>query len=109
VTIDAWSPLRDSGLLARAIVVPRETIAYFKYLFESYEGVAIVRTVETIDRASVAIAILATPDFVAEAEAILRDVERHGAPAFTAVTLPPVCREDWFLARWARDAASKAP
>jgi hypothetical protein len=71
--------------------------------FESYEGVAIVRTVETSDRKRVAIAVLATPDFVGEAEAILCYVERDGAPPFTAVALPPVCREDWFLARWVRD------
>src|SRR5215472_4331508 len=98
-----WRPLADRALRARAIRVARDDIAYFKYLFESYEGVAIVRTVETIDHASAVIAVLATEDFVAEAEAILAWVIERGAPAIVPVVLPPVCTEDWFLAAWTRD------
>jgi uncharacterized protein DUF4911 len=102
----AWSPLRGAALLACAIDVAREEIAYFKYLFESYEGVAIVRTVETHPGGRTVIAILATEDFVAEADAILLDVARVGAPQFVATALPPVCTEDWFLETWARDESA---
>ena len=98
-----WSPLTDPDVQARAIRVAREDIAYFKYLFESYEGVAIVRTVRTIDAATAVIAVLATRDFVLEADAILRDVEASGVPPIEAVPLPPVCTEDWFLAEWRRE------
>jgi hypothetical protein len=87
-----------------AIRVARGDIAFFKYLFESYEGVAIVRTVQTIDRDNIVIAVLATDDFVAEADAILADVERFGSPPFTKVRLPAVCEEDWFLEQWSREA-----
>lgn len=98
-----WTSLGPAGLEARVLRVARRDIAYFKYLFESYEGVAILRTVETLDRDTAVIAVLATPDFVAEAEAILRDVEAVGSPDIAPAVLPAVCREDWFLAAWTRE------
>lgn len=98
-----WSALRGDELHARVIRVAREEIAYFKYLFESYEGVAIVRTVETRDDGTVTIALLATADFVAETEAILDDVRERGAPSFADEPLPAVCTEDWFLSAWSRE------
>lgn len=97
-----WSLLGDAALWARVIRVAREDIAYFKHLFESYEGVGLVRTVETRDDRTVEIAILATGDFVAEADAILADVAAHGAPPFSGAPLPRVCTEDWFLREWTR-------
>jgi hypothetical protein len=103
---EAWAPLADPAVHARALRVARDDIAYFKYLFESYEGVAIVRTVETIDRYTAIIAVLATADFVAEAEAILRDVAAAGQPPLESVALPPTCTEDWFLAAWTRAEAT---
>lgn len=84
--------------------VAREDIAYFKCLFESYEGVAIIRTVETLGGGDALIAVLATGDFRAEVDAILDDVRERGAPAFMPAALPAVCTEDWFLSTWARDA-----
>lgn len=98
-----WTHLGSAGLVARALRVARREVSYFKYLFESYEGVAIVRTVATIDRDTTVIAVLATPDLAPEAEAILRDVERAGGPVMRAEALPAACREDWFLAAWARE------
>ncbi|MEW6268873.1 MAG: DUF4911 domain-containing protein [Thermodesulfobacteriota bacterium] len=100
----AWTPLRGAELWARVIRVEREEIAYFKFLFESYEGVAIVRTVATQDDGTVVIALLATSDFVAETEAILADVRERGARPFSSALLPAVCTEDWFLSTWVRDA-----
>lgn len=99
-----WSLLADAELWARVIRVAREDIAYFKFLFESYEGVAIIRTVETRADGEVIIAVLATADFRAETDAILDDVHARGAPAFVPADLPDVCNEDWFLSTWVRDA-----
>jgi len=100
-----WTPLHDAELWARVLRVVRGDIAFFKFLFESYEGVAIIRTVETLADGHVLIAVLATADFVAEADAILDDVRARGMPDFAAAALPAVCTEDWFLSTWARDAA----
>jgi len=44
-----WTRLGSAGLDARALLVSRRDIAFWKHLFESYEGVAILRTVETLD------------------------------------------------------------
>lgn len=99
-----WYALRDAELWARVIRVAREDIAYFKFLFESYEGVALIRTVETLGDGSVVIAVLATGDFRGETDAILADVAARGAPTFTPAALPAACTEDWFLSTWVRDA-----
>jgi hypothetical protein len=98
-----WQVLRDEQLWARAIRITREDLAFFKSLFETYEGVALIRTVETRSDGSAVIAILATEDFRGETDAILADIAARGAPAFTAVPLPVVCTEDWFLSAWMRD------
>ena len=99
-----WHLLRDAELWARVIRVAREDIAYFKFLFESYEGVGLIRTVEAERDGSVSIAILSTGDFRHETDAILADVAARGAPSFTAAPLPAACAEDWFLSIWVRDA-----
>jgi hypothetical protein len=100
----AWTLLAGAGMCARVLRVLRGDIAFFKFLFESYEGVAIIRTVETLDDGHVLIAVLATPDFAAETDAILDDVNARGTPPFTSAALPPACTEDWFLSTWVRDA-----
>jgi hypothetical protein len=99
-----WTRLDDAGLWARVLRVARGDIAFFKFLFESYEGVAIIRTVETLADGHVLIAVLATADFVAETDVILDDVRARGTPDFSAAVLPAVCTEDWFLSTWARQA-----
>lgn len=48
--------------------VPRREIAYVKFVFESYEGVAVTRT---LDRHRALLAVLAVPDFVPQARAIV--------------------------------------
>jgi len=102
-----WWLLADAVLWARVIRVRREDIAFFKHLFESYEGVAIVRTVETLGDGTVEIAVLATADFRDETDAILADVAARGAPGFLPAPLPPACTEDWFLREWAREQADE--
>ncbi len=49
--------------------VPRPEIAYVKFVFESYEGVAVVRT---LDRREALLVVLAVPDFEAQARAVVR-------------------------------------
>lgn len=48
--------------------VPREEIAYVKFVFESYEGVAVTRT---IDRHAALLVVLVAPDFMREARAVV--------------------------------------
>jgi len=53
---------------------PRE-IAYVKFVFESYEGVAVVRT---LDRRAATLVVLAVPDFEAQARAVVADMVADG-------------------------------
>jgi len=53
---------------------PRE-IAYVKFFFESYEGVAVVRT---LDRRAATLVVLAVPDFEAQARAVVADMVADG-------------------------------
>jgi uncharacterized protein DUF4911 len=57
---------------------PRE-IAYVKFVFESYEGVAVVRT---LDRRAATVVVLAAPDF-----------ERDARAAVAALVAEGVCEE----------------
>jgi hypothetical protein len=59
--------------------VPRAEIGYVKFIFESYEDVAVTRT---LDRRAATLALLVAPDFLPQARAIV---------AALATELP--CRE----------------
>ena len=59
--------------------VPREEIAYVKFVFESYEGVAVTRT---LDRHAALLVVLVAPDFVQ----VARDV-------VAALAVEMECRE----------------
>jgi len=67
-------------------------IALVKFVFESYEGVAIVRTV---DRRAAVIVVLASRDFLAVARAILEDL--RGRIDIAEIPAPPEAGEDWLL------------
>jgi hypothetical protein len=54
--------------------VPSEQIAYVKFIFESYEDIGIIRTV---DRKKAIIVLLAMDDFLASARAILASLENE--------------------------------
>ena len=56
--------------------LPPSEIAYVKFVFESYEGVGLVRT---LDRRTATLVVLAVPDFEAEARAIVRSLVEEGA------------------------------
>ena len=48
--------------------VPRQEVAYVKFIIESYEGVAVTRT---LDRHAALVALLVAPDFLPQARAIV--------------------------------------
>ena len=68
---------------------PRE-IAYVKFIFESYEGVAVVRT---LDRHAATLVVLVAPDFLPAAraaiDALVAEAACHEIPA------PPGFDGDW--------------
>jgi hypothetical protein len=67
-------------------------IALVKFLFESYEGVAIVRTV---DRRAAVIVALVSRDFVDIAHAILDDLRTR--IAIEVIPRPAEAGEDWLI------------
>ena len=81
-----------------------EHIAYLKFIFESYEEVGIIRT---IDRKKAIIVLLAMDDFAETARGILdslkRDVPVREIP-------PPLDNSgDWFMTELAAESARKRP
>ena len=69
--------------------VPRKEIAYVKFLFESYEGIAVVRTLDP-DRAL--LVVLVAPDFEATARAVVAELVAEGTAEETG---PPPGDGDW--------------
>lgn len=57
-----------ADVLPIVLAVPREEIAYVKFVFESYEGVAVTRT---LDRRAARIVVLVAPDFLPAARAVV--------------------------------------
>ena len=64
--------------------VPRPEVAYVKFIFESYEGVAVART---LDRRVAILVVLTAPDFAAQARAIVASLTEEGA--CTEIPEPP--------------------
>jgi hypothetical protein len=81
-----------TGLEAIFLRVAPSDIAYVKFVLESYEGVAVVRT---LDRHDAVIVVLVVDDFRTIARSILqclrRDVE------FVEIPPPADACEDWLL------------
>ena len=80
--------------------IPPEHIAYIKFIFESYEEVGIIRTV---DRKKAVIVLVAMHDFLDTARAIL-DSLRKDIP-FAEIPRPDAMTDDWFMAELAEDSA----
>ena len=57
------------------LALPPREIAYVKFVFESYEGVAVVRT---LDRHAARLVVLAVPDFLAQARAVVESLVAEG-------------------------------
>jgi hypothetical protein len=74
------------------LAVAPPDIAAVKFIFESYEEVGVVRT---LDRHAALIVILVVPDFLAVAEAIVAELERDYA--VRRVPMPPEAASDWLL------------
>ncbi len=67
-------------------------IAYVKFIFESYEGVGIVRT---MDRKQAVIVVLVVDDFVNIARQILESLSRD--MTLKEITKPADISDDWFM------------
>lgn len=70
--------------------LPPQEIAFVKFVFESYEGVAVVRT---LDRRAALLVVLAVPDFEAAARAVVASLVAEGSCEETGP--PPGGDGDW--------------
>lgn len=76
-----------------------EHIAYIKFIFESYEEVGILRTV---DRKKAIIVLLAIADFAAVARGIIESLKQE-VPLFE-IPRPADLSDDWLMAELAGEA-----
>jgi hypothetical protein len=79
--------------------IPPEHIAYVKFIFESYEEVGIIRTV---DRHRSIIVLLAMPDFADAARKILDSI-KNDVP-LREIARPADAQDDWFMAELSANA-----
>ena len=79
-----------------------EDIAYVKFIFESYEGVGIIRTVE---RKKAVIALLAVDDFLNVARSILDSLQKE--IPLIEIPRPDDIGDDWLLRELATEFPSK--
>jgi hypothetical protein len=79
-----------------------EHIAYVKFIFESYEEVGLIRTVE---RGKAIIVLLAMGDFVDTARAILDSLKRD--VPFAEIPRPAGTTDDWFMAELAEESTER--
>lgn len=77
---------------------PSEHIAYIKFIFESYEEVGIIRTV---DRKRAQIVLLVVPDFVDVARNILDSLKQEVPLA--EIPRPADMSDDWLMAELAKE------
>ena len=91
LTIDQ-SPLTKMDVTEVFFQVPSEDIAYVQAIFESYEGVGFVRTVDP-HRAT--IALLVVEDARATARGIIDSLKKD--IALTEISRPDDIGEDWLL------------
>ena len=80
--------------------VPPEHIAYIKFIFESYEEVGIIRTVE---RRKAVIVLLAMHDFLDTARQILDSLQQE--IPFAEIPRPADLTDDWFMAELAKESS----
>jgi len=73
--------------------IPPEHIAYVKFIFESYEEVGIIRTV---DRKRSIIVLLTMPAFIDAARKILDSI-KNDVP-LREIPRPADAQDDWFMA-----------
>ena len=81
-----------------------EHIAYIKFIFESYEEVGIIRTV---DRKKAIIVLLVMEDFLETARRILDSI-RHDVPLIE-IRRPADMSDDWLMTELAVESARNRP
>ncbi|MBI2088758.1 MAG: DUF4911 domain-containing protein [Deltaproteobacteria bacterium] len=84
------------------LAVRPQDIAYVKFVFESYEGVGLIRTV---DRKKAVIVLLVVDDFLNVARSILTSLK--GEVSLCEMARPGETGEDWLLKELAADAQCK--
>ena len=82
--------------------VAADHIAYIKFIFESYEEVGIIRTV---DRKKAIIVLLAMNDFVAVARAILASLEKE--IPLREIARPANVQDAWFMTELAAEPSNR--
>lgn len=80
------------GLQPIFLHVEPADIALVKFVFESYEGVAVVRT---LDRHDAVIVVLVSEDFLDVAREIVKSLKEQ--VDFDEIPLPDGAGEDWLL------------
>lgn len=80
--------------------IPPEHIAYVKFIFESYEEVGLIRTVE---RKKAIIVLLAMNDFLETARAILDSLKKD--VPIVEIPRPADMTDDWLMAELSNQAA----
>ena len=80
-------------LQAVYLETPPEQIAYIKFIFESYEEIGIIRT---IDRKRAIIALLAVEDYIGAARELLAAL-RQEVP-LVEIPRPADLTDDWLMA-----------
>ena len=80
-------------------VLPKD-IAYVKFIFESYEEIGIIRT---IDRKKAIIVLLAVDDFARTAREIVEALKTE--VWLQEIQRPEGMNEDWFMAELHNDGA----
>ena len=96
-------PARDrhpdiGGLVPIFLRLAPVDIALVKFVFESYEEVGIIRT---LDRNVATIVALISADFLADGRAILADLQTR--VAIEEIPPPPDAGDDWLLPLLAKD------
>lgn len=83
------------------LAVRPQDIAYVKFVFESYEGVGLIRTV---DRKKAVIVLLVVDDFLNVARSILTCLK--GEVSLCEIARPGETGEDWLLRELATESSS---
>ncbi|MCK6556795.1 DUF4911 domain-containing protein [Candidatus Binatia bacterium] len=77
-------------------------IAFVKFLFEAYEEVA---TVRTVDKDAAVIVLLIAPDFLSVARAILDDIRR--TVRYEEIAAPALPSDDWLMRELDEDGSGQ--
>jgi Domain of unknown function (DUF4911) len=85
-------------LQAIYLATPPQHIAYIKFIFESYEEVGIIRTV---DRKKAVIVLLVVTDFIDTAHNILDSLKQEVPLA--EIPRPADVSDDWLMAELAKE------